>query len=339
METVRPGYHDGIYERRAGYKARLLQMVGRGKPTSVEINPSPGLEIRTINIASLIPIMDYAFGSKEWDSRNEGYWKDQEWQFQQPNPKLKNTWTAETRETYFFLKRILKWASDPETRGHLDPPPGIPVYNERGEIIEHRSPDFKNETEVDRAVADLAVYYFNKGEPHKIKPLLAVDVDSKGKENPAGVLTLRWKGDPYVPPGHHKVASIERLLVAPKYREKGISTKLVSTAIEHAFYTHKGYGKEPDKKGAEEIRIWVLTDRKAGNYNINMNLLFSLGLKPMKPPYIQWSEYAKLINEKSDREALLFSLKKEDWETAKQKNPKINPCDIIEASNTREVRL
>jgi len=331
MGAERPGPNER--ERRIGYKAHL-QLIGQDGLSSAEIK-TPGLEIRTINIASIIPIMDYAFGRKDWDSRSDKYWKDQEWQFQHPDQKQKSGWSDEVKKTYFYLRSILEWTSDSQTRGHLDPAPGIPVYNKVGEIIDHRSPNFENKDDVDRAVAELATYYFNKGKPHKIKPLLAVNISPSGREDLTGVLTLRWKGDPYVPTGHD-IASIERLIVAPKKRVKGVGTKLAATAIEYAFNIHKGYGKEPENKGAEEIRTWIMTDRLAGDYSININFFFHLGFKFLRSPYGHWSEYAKLINEKSDREAIWLSLKKEEWDAKKQDNLRIEPYDIIGANNVRK---
>jgi GNAT superfamily N-acetyltransferase len=314
-------------ERRMGYQAHL-QLIGQDGLFSAEMK-TPGVEICTINIASLIPIMDYAFGQKEWDSRNERYWKDQKWQFQYPDQKQKNQWPETVTKTYSYLKNILEWASDPQTRGHLDPAPGIPVYNKQGEIIKHKSPDFENKTEVDKAVADLASYYFNKGEPHKIKPLLAINIGSSGKKELVGVLTLRWKGDPYVPTGHN-IASLERLIVSPKKRGKGIGTKLVATALHYAFDQYNGYSKEAGGKGADEIRTWVLMDRKAGDFQVNYNLFNKLGFRVIVSPYRHWKDYAKLINEKTDREALWFSLKKDKWvEIKEDQKEKVETCGII----------
>lgn len=296
---------------------------------SREVGKKDKLEIHTFNIPALIQIMDWAYGLKDWQSRSEKYWKDQTWEYQSPDQKLKRNWSKETKKTYKYLKQILEWTRDPETRGHLDPAPGIPVYNDAGEIINHELPDLQDQTGTDLAIANLASYYFNKGEPRKIQPFLATsNSDANDNGQLLGVLTLRWKGDAYVPMGHN-IASIERLVVNPKKRGRGVGSKLTSTAIEFAFDIYKGYGKDIGGKGAEEIRVWVMADREAGDYSVNLNFFRNLGFRVLASPYRHWSDYAKLINEKTDREALWLSLKKDDWIKAKEKSLKVGPYDII----------
>jgi len=327
MRTENP-YIAGT-DRRIGW-AEQLKSEQQGPLAHKDVREKKEVEIRTFSIPSLIQIMDWAYGAKDWNSRNERYWKDQEWEYRNPDQGVKRKWSKETRKTYGYLKQILEWTSAPETRGHLDPAPGIPVYNKEGEIIDHKIPDSQDVAEVDSAVANLASYYFNKGEPRKIQPLLAVSKpDGNGKEQLLGVITVRWKGDSYVPVGQ-SIASLERLVVNPRKRNMRIGSRLAAAAIDFAFNTHKGYRKDIGGKGAEEIRTWVMADREAGDYSVNLNFFRSLGFRVLASPYRHWSDYAKLINEKTDREALWLSLKRDDWNNAKEKKSlKVEPCGII----------
>ncbi len=274
------------------------------------------LEIGTFKPVHLIPILEAFYGKKNWHEKSDYYWRMQEWVFQPAKDIDKNRWSPEAKKYFNFLKTIIKWSVDEETRGHLDPAPGIPVYNQNGEAIAHVSPDLSRPRELDIAIADLAKYYFNKGEPHKIKSLLAFEKNKKGEQQLLAALTLRWRGDKYIPQGRQKVASIERLIVDPKKRQQGVGLVLASSAIEYAFNKHKGY----KGKGAEEIRAWVMADRIANNYQINMNFFLNkLGFRVLSSPYASWKEYARIIGEKTDRNALWLSLKKEDWRRQKKR--------------------
>ncbi len=287
---------------------QVINFEGKNKQEDVE-SQAVKLEFKTFKPKVLIPIIESFYGKKDWYINNDNYWKAQLWNFQEVSDADKEKWPTETKKYYQYLQTIIKWTLDEETRGHLDPVPGIPIVNEDHEIIAHNPPDTKNKDELDMAVADLAKYYFNKGEPHKIRPLMAFAKDTKEEELLA-VLTLRWRGDMYIPKGKQKIASIERLIVNPDKRKQGIGYVFVSQAINYAFFKHKGYKGD----GADEIRAWVMTDRVASNYQINLNLFINkLGFKVLNSPYASWKDYARIIGEKTDRNALWLSLKKEDW--------------------------
>lgn len=204
------------------------------------------------------------------------------------------------------IVHILHWADHPTTRGHLDPMPEIPE-------------DWNNQEQASRAVAALMRYYTNYPEDHrKITPMVAVNAE----DGPVGVLTIRWRGDPYVPEGQ-RIASLERVIVDPELRGRGIGTTLIVTAIENAFT--RGY----NGRGASEIRTWVMTDREAGNYQINLNLFVTkIGFKIMQGERRQWSEFARQRGIETSREAFWLNLKREDWEAAKTRS-NIVPLDPV----------
>lgn len=187
------------------------------------------------------------------------------------------------------LPRILVWFSDSETQGHLDPLPKLPE-------------DWKDENQVIQTVLDLGNYYDNQGEPDKIYPV-AVTND---KDEPLGVATIRWRGDPWLPKGH-KIASIERVVVDPALRGEGVGSRLMSEAEKLVF-----------DKGYPEVRVWVMTDEVAGADKGGNNLHFfrERGYDIIRGSNYSWRDYAKARNlgeNAENREALWLSLKREDW--------------------------
>lgn len=207
------------------------------------------------------------------------------------------------------ISKILQWASDPETRRHLDPAPDIPK-------------DWNNPDEVRQATQKLELYYRNQEQgseqPRNITPLVAVDKSG----NPVGVLTIRWRGDPYVP-RDKRIASIERLIIDPNTRNKGIGTQLLSEAIELCCYTYTGYS---GGNGAREVRLWVMSDKEAGDYTKNINFFRRFGFQVLAG---NWKEYAAKRGIDTNRDAMWFSLKQEDWEAVKEKNTKMLTPEII----------
>src|SRR3989344_1223168 len=183
-------------------------------------------EVRMIKAEHLLPILEWAYGNKDFKNRAKDHWKGM-WDFV-PDEEKKKKWPDETKKTYDYLKSILKWASDKKTRGHLDPPPGLPRPDEKGEV-DHIVPNWGNQNEVNEAIAELARYYYNKAKPQNITPLLALNKESY----PLGVLTIRWKGDPYNP--YVRVAGIETFIVNPRLQHRGIGKTLFATAVEHVF--------------------------------------------------------------------------------------------------------
>lgn len=197
-------------------------------------------EIGQFNDRALRFLLEWAYGLKEWKATNQ----ETEWIYLNPLPETKKTWEPEVQKTYRNIRTILEWTHDPETRGNLDPAPGIPVYDEEGQIKTYREVNFEDEREVDHAVADLAKYYYNSGEPEKITPLLALN--QKGKVLAAA--TIRWSGNPYGPQ-KHKYAYIERIIVDPKLRGLGLGTQIRHEAEALA-----------DENGYVEKRTWVMRD-------------------------------------------------------------------------------
>lgn len=192
------------------------------------------------------------------------------------------------------LIRVLPWFADPETQGHLDPLPKLPQ-------------DPEDENQLMEAIKDLAVYYDNKGEPDKITATAAVNE----KDKPLGVLTIRWRGDPWLPKGH-KIASIERVVVNPKIRGKGVGTRLVEDALEKVFGEERDY---------PEVRAWVMSDERAGHWEENFRFFRKFGFIIM-PGAKTWREYAEIrgLGENAEnRDAIWLQLKKDKWEAEKKK--------------------
>ena len=149
------------------------------------------------------------------------------------------------------LETIIRWTENIETRRHLEPPPDLPE-------------DWKNRKQVLKAIQKLKNYYDNIGKPQYITPLVAVNILGETVD----VLTIRWQGDSYIPPGQ-KIASIERWIVNPELQGRGIGTRLLATAIEYVF-SNKKY---------EEIRTWIMTDKPGGNFLRNFLLFANLDLE------------------------------------------------------------
>lgn len=193
------------------------------------------------------------------------------------------------------LMKILPWFDDPEASRHLEPLPKLPK-------------DWNDVNEVMDAVLDLGKYYDNHSEPEKITPLVAVNE----KDEPLGVATIRWRGDPWGTKGH-KIASIERVVVNPRNRGKEIGRQLMEGALETVF-----------KNDFPEVRVWVFVDDKAGEDKGGRNLHFFhniLGFDVLRGENYRWSDYAKkrrLGENVENREAFWLSLKNENWEVAKK---------------------
>lgn len=202
------------------------------------------------------------------------------------------------------LLPILRWSQDAETRAHLDPAPDLPK-------------DWNNPEAVRDATQKLEVYYRNQDEPKNITPIVAVNK----LENPVGALTIRWRGDPYVP-RDKRIASIERLIVDPQVRGKGVGTELMVEALELAFNKYQGYSDS----GAREVRLWVMTDRQAGDINKNINFFRRFGFQVLGG---NWKEFAAKRGIETERDAMWFGLKQEDWEEVKDRNSKSKNPEIV----------
>ncbi|MCL4352917.1 GNAT family N-acetyltransferase [Patescibacteria group bacterium] len=205
------------------------------------------------------------------------------------------------------MQHILKWiAADPEIRKHLDPVPSLPK-------------NWADTNEVSACCVELWNYYTNSGEPKKITPLAAV--------NPLGELlgveTLRWRGDPSVDLASG-IASLERLIVRPESQRCGVGTTLVATALEYAFYRHRGYGG----KGAREVRAWVMSDERAGSWSRNYQFFRGLGFQ-IVPSVPHWPEYAEKRGIKTDRDAIYLRETPEFYKRKKTVNPRIAPCENL----------
>lgn len=210
------------------------------------------------------------------------------------------------------LPFVLRWVADPNVQGHLAPLPQLPQ-------------DWNNQAQLEEALQKLGGYYNNvkektgeQDDPHKITPLVAANKDG----DPVGVLTLRWRGDPYVP-AYQRIAAGERLIVDPALTHLGIGTELLTVGLVVAFERYRGYsGARP----AQEFRLWMMTDRQAGDYSINYNLFHNkFGFQTVQGG--DWQDYIvrrdMSPDDSSDREARWLSLKEEGWQKFKEANPEL----------------
>ncbi len=206
---------------------------------------------------------------------------------------------------------ILHWVSVSETRKHLDPPPARAIL------------DWTNEADIKAGLQELSQYYQNKEEdPQKITPVVAIN----DRDESIGVLTIRWRGDPYVPKDR-KIASIERFVVNPELQERGVGTQLMLAALEIIFSHYKGY---VNGESAKEVRLWVMSDELAGDWQRNFSFFRRFGFEVMKG---NWKEYAAKRGIATDRDALWLQLTREKWEKVKEEfkdtpHPAINPATL-----------
>lgn len=181
---------------------------------------------------------------------------------------------------------ILRWIQHPDTKGHLSPLPRIPKWHNPEDVIE--------------STHEMGQYYTNKGEPEKITPLAAVSANDK----PLGVVTIRWRGDPWAPKGH-KVAMIERLVINPDVRGRGVGTKLVEEALRIVF----------EEKGFPEARAWVMSDDEARGWGRVIEFFHQFGFDQLQGKDHSWKDYQETRGMEYDgRDAKQLILKKEDWE-------------------------
>lgn len=210
------------------------------------------------------------------------------------------------------LRFVAKWAADPETHSHL-------------RFLPEVSESLNDEGKLEAYVEELEVYYRNKDEdPKKITPLVAVNAMGE----PISVLTLRWRGDPYVPKDR-KISSIETVVVDPELRHRGIGKETLSAALEIAFCRYKGYG---GGEAAKEVRVWVFTDPMAGEYTKNIHFFRMFGFKNIDGG--NWREYAakRQIENVQNRDAMWFKLAKEKWTEVKKEQPELAkhaPIDFV----------
>lgn len=194
------------------------------------------------------------------------------------------------------LLRILRWFDDPETQRHLSPLPKVPQ-------------DWSDPNQVTEGQVDLANYYSNQGEPKKITSLAAVNE----KDKVLGVVTIRWKGDPWKgdPPEGERIASIERLLVNPKIRGRGIGERLIDEALEEIF----------GRKNYPEARTWIMSDEEAPGWGRIVEFFTNkFGFEELLHPDRSWAKYQERRGMEPDgRDAKWHVLKKVGWERYKIK--------------------
>lgn len=211
---------------------------------------------------------------------------------------------------------IGRWAANPETRRHLDFAPEPPTnWADEGEVADY--------------LGKFEKYYRNIGndpesleDPNKITPIVATNFLGE----PTSVLTIRWRGDPYVPKDR-KIASIEGVIVNPELHRKDIGTQNVSAALDVIFYIAKVYSGEP----AREVRLWVFTDNQAGDFSGNIKFFRQFGFENLAG---NWREYAakREIPNVGDRDSQWFRLTREKWDAVKQEHPELAqhaPIDLV----------
>lgn len=200
------------------------------------------------------------------------------------------------------LLHILKWVDNPLTTPHLDPLPTLPK-------------SWSDQKEVEGTINELQAYYENfDDDPAKIIPLVATNA----YDEPVGVLTIRLRGDPYVPPGK-RIASVERLIVEPDLRHLGIGERLFTVALMLTFDKYKGFNGE----GAREVRVWIMSDDQADDYSVNQNFFRKFGFKPVQGQRTFWKDFAEKRGIETNRDAQWWSLKQEGWEEFKKNNPTV----------------
>lgn len=185
---------------------------------------------------------------------------------------------------------------DPTIAPHLD---SLPV------------PNSSKPEDIQQAAQEIVWYYKNKSDhpdvQSQILPLVARNVF----DDMLGVLTIRWEGDRFIPKSALQIASIEGLLVDPKERRQGIATRLLKEAL-HIIFEEQKY---------DEVRAWVLTDAKAGNYQPNIDLFlnrlhFSLVADDPNAALhdSSWKDYQKKRGiDVDDRSAIWFCMKREKY--------------------------
>lgn len=211
--------------------------------------------------------------------------------------------------------QILEWLLDEETTRHLSPRPPLPE-------------DWEDKEQIDKALYKLHEYYINlnpeqkSAEPENITALVATNE----KDEALGVLTIRWRGDPWVPKGH-KIASIERVIVNPKVQGKGVGTKLVDRALDVIF----------DEKDYREVRTWIMTDEIAGNWQQNYEFFNKFGFDRFPHPDSSYENYCKkrgIVDPEGRTKAWWLSLKRETWQERKNLAQPVQQTLIL--SDTKE---
>lgn len=208
------------------------------------------------------------------------------------------------------LRHIARWVADPETHKHLDFAPRPPK-------------SWSDQSQVEKYIGKFESYYRNGDEdPKKITPVVTINSFNE----PTGVLTIRWRGDPYVPKDR-RITSIEALTVNPELQHHGVGGELLSAALDITFCHSTVYSGQP----AREARLWVFTDEKAGDYTKPINFFRKYGFETLGG---NWREYAEKrgIDNVGDRDAMWFKLTSEKWEIMKNENKKLAkhaPIDFL----------
>lgn len=136
---------------------------------------------------------------------------------------------------------------------------------------------------------------------------------------PIGVLTV--KKDPFIKE-ERKVAYIEKMIVNPKLKNKGIGTVLLSTTLDHLF------GKD-NQDGWEECRAWIMTDKQSGSWWDNYYFFINNAGFQIVNDYPLWSQYSREVDGKEvDREALWLYTNSNLWNAAKARNSKLTPVPL-----------
>lgn len=221
------------------------------------------------------------------------------------------------------LPIILSWMLNPDVARHLDPIRDFPEITPDTALAEDITK---------KALGSLERYYDNDGEPSKIMPFVATDKEDKI----LAVATLRWKGDKLIK--SPKTASIEKLIVDPKKANQRIGTSLVATMVNFAFNSYTGY---TGGQHAREVRAWVFTDDKAGEWISNYKLFRRLGFQAV-PGDTHWIEYAATREppiSTEGRDAMWLGVIPEGFNNAKKRaireNKSVIPCENFHPSILR----
>lgn len=226
------------------------------------------------------------------------------------------------------LVRIAEWAADPETHNHLKflPEPPEPPRDPKNELQVERY-----EEEYKEYVGKFENIYNNDGEPLKITPMVGVNLMLE----PISVVTIRWRGSPYAPKDK-KIASIETFIVDPNLRGGGAGTETLSAALDVAFDRYVGYA---GREGAREVRAWIFTDPKAGDYTRNINLFQRFGFRNLPGNWKEYAEKRNIPNEEG-RNAQWFQLTREEWDRLKKEQPELVDHAPIDLNNLRgDIRI
>lgn len=280
-------------------------------PQLATINYSTIHRIRRPNPELLRRVVATAWDSVDWSETSERYWDKVQWQYRHTEPTCIEKESEEVQQMYQIVGRVLSWALDSRSIGHLQPIPGIPRfgYDDKGNqiVIDYDPPQICNPRDHQQAITWFAAYMLNYGQQTKMLPLIAVD---KG-ETPIGFGVYRARGVKHLKRSEKgKIGSVERLIVNSDVRRTGVATSLVAS-IHHLAI---------NEIGQEGLRAWILTDKV--DWGPNYELFDRFGYAPIGDERVNWSDYCASRGMPSGgREALWLEFRVRNWSSVEHRIP------------------